>query len=175
MRDPSSAYADLQSKRYRPYTNRWQSKESNTDMSSGYKINKEIKVKAHKSEVWKALTTPELITHYLMGAHVLSDWKVGSKIVYQGNFNGIDFRDEGIIDILDVERRYQYSYWSKNHGTENKPENYVSISYMIMDDNDGVIIKLTQSNYKSEKIAKSMEYIWDLILGNLKMYLEEKQ
>jgi len=143
-------------------------------MSSNYKINREVRIKANKSEIWKALTTPELIKQYLMGANAISEWKVGSKIVYQGNFNGIEFRDEGIIDILDFEKRYQYSYWSKNHGTENKPENYVSISYMIIDDNDEVILKLTQSNYKSRKIAEGMEQIWDLILGNLKMYLENK-
>jgi uncharacterized protein YndB with AHSA1/START domain len=143
------------------------------NMSLDYKINKEIRIKTNKSELWKALTNPELIKQYLMGTNVISEWKEGSKIVYQGNFNGIDFKDEGVIDILDIEKRYQYSYWSNNHGTENKPENYVSILYDITENNEEVILEVTQSNYKSKEIADGMEQIWELILSNLKMFLEE--
>jgi uncharacterized protein YndB with AHSA1/START domain len=142
---------------------------------SGYKINKEIRIKATKTELWQALTTPALIKQYLMGANAISQWEVGSKIVYQGEFNGIEFRDEGIIDILDVEKRYQYSYWSHNHGTENKPENYVSICYLIVPNKEDVSLKVTQSNYKSKEIAEGMDQIWDLILGSLKKFLENKQ
>lgn len=107
-----------------------------------------------------------------MGANAISEWNEGSKIVYQGNFNGIEFRDEGIIDIFDFESKYQYSYWSKNHGTKNLPENYVSISYQIEGRNNEVILRVVQTNYQSKEIAENMNQIWNLILNSLKELLE---
>lgn len=94
-------------------------------------INKTSYVVADKSKVWEALTNPVVIKQYLFGAEVISDWKVGSKIIYSGIFNGIEFKDEGKINILDFERQFQYSYWGANHGTENILENHVTISYFI--------------------------------------------
>ncbi len=143
-------------------------------MNTSFNIKKEIRINANKSELWKTLTTPALIKRYLMGANATSEWKMGSKIIYQGVFNGIEFRDEGVIDILDYESKYQYSYWSKNHGTDNIPENYVTISYLIVENDNEVILKVNQSNYKLKEIAESMNQIWDLILGNLKTLLEKK-
>ncbi len=131
-------------------------------------------INADKSKVWEALTNPELIKQYLLGADVKSDWKPGSKISYIGNFNGIDFRDEGEINILDFEKQFQYSYWSANHGTVNIPKNHVIISYTITATNGGTKLELTQSNYKSKEVAEGMNYIWDLILGSLKKLVETK-
>ena len=142
-------------------------------MTTGLTINKTINIMADKSKVWEALTNSNIIKQYLFGAEVNSDWKVGSKIIYSGNFDGIEFRDEGIINVLDFEKVFQYSYWSANHGTENIPENHVVISYDIISTDTGTTLELTQKNYKSKEIAEGMNYIWDLILGNLKKLIEE--
>ncbi len=143
-------------------------------MTTDLTINKTINITADKSKIWEALTNPELIKQYLLGANVKSDWKVGDKIIYSGKFNGIEFRDEGEINILDFEKQFQYSYWSANHGTENIPENHVIISYNITPTNGGTKLELTQTNYKSKEIVEGMNHIWDLILGNLKKLVETK-
>ena len=143
-------------------------------MTPGLTINKTINIAAGKSKVWEALTNPKFIKQYLPGADVKSDWKVGSKIIYSGIFNGIKFKDEGEINILDFEKQFQYSYWSANHGTVNIPKNHVIISYTITATNGGTKLELTQSNYKSKEVAEEMNPIWDLILGNLKKLVETK-
>ena len=137
-------------------------------------ISRIINISADKSKVWEALTDPVLIKQYLLGAEVISDWKVGSKIIYSGIFNGIEFKDEGKINILDFERQFQYSYWSANHGTENILENQVTISYFITPIDTGVKLGVTQTNYKSKEIEEQMNHIWDLILGNFKNVVEGK-
>jgi hypothetical protein len=42
--------------------------------------------------VWKALIDPEIIKEYLFGRTVISDWKVGSQILYRGEC----IRDQGL-------------------------------------------------------------------------------
>jgi len=137
-----------------------------------YSVTKSITIHTTKEKLWKALVTPEMIERYLMGARVSSDWKVGGEIVYQGEFNGVQFRDEGIIDIMDVEKEFKYSYWSANHGTTKSKENFVSISYKIEMIGHEVNLAVNQTNYKSKQLADGMNQIWDLILGNLKKFLE---
>ena len=137
-----------------------------------FSIKKSINIDTTKDELWKALVTPEIIEMYLMGTKVSSDWKVGSKIVYQGEFNGIHFCDEGIIDLIDTENEFKYSYWSENHGTIKSRENFVSISYKIENKEDHVKLVVNQTNYKLKEIALAMNQIWDLILNNLKRTLE---
>ena len=40
-----------------------------------------IHINAPLGKVWEALVHPELITQYLFGTTVVSDWKVGSPII----------------------------------------------------------------------------------------------
>lgn len=41
-------------------------------------------VNAPIARVWEALTKPEIIKQYMFGANVVSDWRVGSSIVWKG-------------------------------------------------------------------------------------------
>ena len=138
-------------------------------------IRKTINIKSNKSKVWDALTNPKLVTQYLFGATVKSEWIVGSKIVYEGSFNGINFKDVGFINCLDFEKEFKYSYWSANHGTENIPENYVTVSYFITEDNTETKLDITQTNYKSKEIAEATNQIWEIILNNLKTLVEKNK
>jgi len=45
-------------------------------------------VNAPASKVWDALTNPAIIKQYMLGTQVTSDWKVGSSIVYKGEWQG---------------------------------------------------------------------------------------
>ncbi len=137
-------------------------------------IKKEIQLKAPASKVWEALTNPDLVRQYLVGAEVISDWKVGSKIVYCGSFNGIDFRDEGEITIFEPDKQFQYTYWSENHGTENVKANHVVLTYTLSESNYGTLLSVSQENYQSKEIADAMKNIWDLILGKLKDVVENQ-
>lgn len=43
-----------------------------------------VQINADVSRVWEALTTPEIVKKYFFGVDVITDWKVGSPIVYKG-------------------------------------------------------------------------------------------
>jgi uncharacterized protein YndB with AHSA1/START domain len=143
-------------------------------MNSELKIRKSILISAPISKVWSALTDPDLVKQYLVGAEVISDWKVGSKIVYCGSFNGVDFKDEGEITQLEPGGKFQYTYWSANHGTENIKENHVVLTYSLSKTENRTLLIVEQENYQSKELAAAMIHVWDHILGNLKELLEKK-
>ncbi len=64
-----------------------------------------INIEAPATNVWKVLTTPELIRKYLMGTTVTTDWQEGSAINYDGEHNGEKYHDKGKI-LKVIHHRY---------------------------------------------------------------------
>src|SRR5690242_15341077 len=83
-----------------------------------------VSIKATPQQVWKAITTPSSIEKYLMGTHVTSEWKEGSPITYEGEYNGRKYHDKGTIRKFEPGKVFQSTYWSSIGGKEDKPENY---------------------------------------------------
>lgn len=131
-----------------------------------------ITINAPASEVWMALTTPELIEKYLMGTHVTSDWKEGSPITYEGTYNGKSYHDKGVIKKLVPEQLLQSTYWSSMGGKEDKPENYNLVTYRLSAQHGGTTVTLTQNNVLSEKEKEHVTGNWNAVLQKLKEVVE---
>ncbi|HEY5584194.1 MAG TPA: SRPBCC domain-containing protein [Ruminiclostridium sp.] len=58
---------------------------------------KSIEINAEPSRVWDVLTDPKIISEYLYGTETITDWKVESEIIFQGEFKGQKYRDMGVI------------------------------------------------------------------------------
>jgi len=87
-------------------------------------VKKTLEIKADTLKVWDALINPEKIKHYFFGIDVISDWKVGSPILFQYEMEGKEFKDKGNILAIEAGRLLQYNYWSSYSGLEDKLENY---------------------------------------------------
>jgi len=133
-----------------------------------------VSINAGKSKVWKALTTPELIKKYLMGTNVTSDWKEGSAITYQGEYNGKTYQDKGVIKTFEPEKVLQSTYWSSMGGKEDKPENYNLVTYKLSEAGDKTIVMLTQDNVQSEKEKEHVTQNWNMVLKKLKEVAENE-
>jgi len=138
-----------------------------------FTVKKTIFVDVAPELVFDALTNSEEITKYFPLKEVVSEWKVGSEVLYKGEINGQNFSDFGVIEILTRPNKYKYTYWSDNHGTERTPENHLSITYVISKNGDGTKLELEQSNLKSKEMFQMMdEVVWDSLLNNLKNHVE---
>ncbi|MCP5076912.1 MAG: SRPBCC domain-containing protein [Psychromonas sp.] len=138
-------------------------------------MNKQIIINAPKSTIFDALTIPEKIMQYFPLKQVKGDWKVGGKVEYIREIGGITSTDFTYIEVLDKPSRFQYSYWNHNHGTENRPENHLTICYQLSKHENGTLLSLTQSNIQNPKMYKQMNTtIWDYLLGTLKEFAENK-
>lgn len=111
-----------------------------------------IEVNAPAEKVWQVLTTPELIKEYLFGTNTITDWKPGSEIIFQGEYEGKQYRDKGIILENELNRKISYSYWSGFSGLEDKPENYSTVTYTLEPvENGKTKFTWTQKGFSNEK------------------------
>ena len=80
---------------------------------------------------------------------------------------------KGIIKEKEKNKHLKYNYWSSMSGIENKPENYVDISYDLKEEHGKTILTITQENVPTEEMKKHSEQNWNTVLDNLKKMLEK--
>ena len=115
-------------------------------------VSKSIVINAELPKVWNALTNPEIIKEYLFGTETLTDWKVGSEIIFQGEYQGQKYRDKGVILENILHRRLRYSYWTGFSGLEDKPENYSIVTYTLTKkDENTTELNWTQQGFANEE------------------------
>ncbi len=131
-----------------------------------------ILVKASAAHVWHALTAPEIIKKYFFGADVITDWKVGSPIVYRGVWEGRAFEDKGMVLQVEVGRLLVVTHWSPLSGMADVAENYHTVSYELSALDSGIQVTITQDNNATEDERKHSEQNWQMVLQGLKKLLE---
>ncbi len=139
---------------------------------TSFKVKKQIDIKASKEKVWDALTNPMVIKQYLFGTEAISDWKVGSTLIFRGGYDGVDYADKGIIKQFEVGEIFQYTYLSSFSGLEDKDENYHLISYILEDTIHGISLNLIHENIQDEKARKHADKNWDFVLKEIKEITE---
>lgn len=141
-------------------------------MKSTLTAKAEVIINAPAMDVWKAITTPETIRQYLMGTNVKTDWKAGSPISYEGEYNGKAYHDKGTIQKIEPGKIFQSTYWSSMGGKEDKPENYNVVTYTLDEQGDKTHVTLTQDNVKDEAEKEHTTGNWTMVLGKLKEIVE---
>ncbi len=131
-------------------------------------------IKAPIDKVWDALTTPEIIKQYFFGTHLTTDWKEGSPMYFQGEFQGIKYEDKGVVKKFTPKKHITYSYWSVFSGQPDQPENYQLVSYDLNEVEGGTEIVVKQSNLKedTETHKDHVRANWKMVLEGLKQLVE---
>src|SRR5207302_1274 len=87
-----------------------------------------VTIQAPMAQVWDALTNPDKVRKYLHGTNLVSDWKEGSPISWKGEWKGQSYEDKGKVLEIDPPRHLKYTHWSPMGGSEDKPENYHTLT-----------------------------------------------
>lgn len=141
-------------------------------MANQINLETSITINARISQVWNALIDPELISEYFFGTEAISTWEVGEPILFKGIWEGMPYEDKGIILKMDVEKEFQYSYWSSFSGTEDVPENYAIITYRVVTKGKGTVLTVVQTGFKTEEQKEHAKQNWNMVLENIKSILE---
>lgn len=132
-----------------------------------------IKIQSTPEKVWDILINPKKIKEYLFGTEVLTNWKIGSPIVFQGEYNGQQYEDKGNVIENTKNELLKYNYWSEFSGLEDKPENYSLVTYKIENLNDNSV-KFTwlQQGFASEEGKSHTEQGLQSMLEKIKELAE---
>lgn len=133
-----------------------------------------ILINSTSQRIWDVLTNPKEIKIYLFGTKVTSDWKKGSPISFEGNYDGHIYHDKGIIIDNQPMQLIKYSYWSSFSGLEDKAENYAIVSYKLEEKKNNVYrFTWRQQGFTSEKCKCHTEQELITMLKKIKKIAEE--
>lgn len=129
-------------------------------------------IKAPVAKVWTALVTPDQIKQYMFGTNVVTDWKVGSPIVWKGEWQGKAYEDKGTILKLEKEHVLQYSHFSPLSDEPDPSENYHTVTVELSGEGQQTTVTLTQDNNENEEAREHSEKNWQMMVDSLKKFLE---
>jgi uncharacterized protein YndB with AHSA1/START domain len=139
-----------------------------------------INIEVSAAEVWDALTNPQQTKKYMFGCETVSDWKIGDSLLWQGNYEGNDMVFvKGSIADIQPGKFLAYTVIDPNSSIEDIPENYLTVTYELIQEEDHTILNVTQGDYS--KVADGERRFqeaynngegWNPILVQIKKMLE---
>lgn len=141
-------------------------------MNKNLFVSKTIQIDSPREVVWCVLTQPRYVKQYLYGADLLTDWQVGSPVLFRGEFEGHAWQDKGTVLTWEPPGRLEYSYYSGTCGLDDRPEHYAMVTYELNDAAGSSLLRVRQQGYPSEESRNSSDAGWDGVLGQIKALAE---
>src|SRR5260221_9638185 len=120
-------------------------------MSQSLIVKNTITIDAPAVKVWNALTNPEQTKRYMFGCEALSDWKVGSPLIWKGNFDGVELiAVKGSIVEIQPGKFLAYTAIDPNNASiPDLPENYLTVTYDLSEEGGETLLTATQGDYNT--------------------------
>lgn len=118
-------------------------------MSEPLIVKNTITINAPAAKVWDALINPEKTKVYMFGCETVSDWKVGSPLIWQMEYEGKPFIPvKGEIVKIYPNQLLEYTVIDPNSATvPDIPENYLNVTYILEESNGQTQLTVTQGDY----------------------------
>lgn len=111
-------------------------------------IKNTIVINAAAPVVWNALTNPEETKKYMFGCETVSDWQVGSPLLWKGIYEGKEmvFVKGSIVEI-NPGKFLAYTTIDPHANIDDHAENYLTVTYSLTEENGQTILTVTQGDY----------------------------
>ncbi|HMH22687.1 MAG TPA: SRPBCC domain-containing protein [Puia sp.] len=117
-------------------------------MSQPLIVRSSIVIDAPTARVWDALVNPAQTKKYMFGCEALSDWKPGSPLLWQAEYEGKPMVFvKGIIVKIDPGKLLAYTTIDPNSGMEDIPENYVTVTYRLSEEKGQTLFTVEQGDF----------------------------
>jgi len=113
-----------------------------------------------------------MIKKYMFGSHVVTNWRPGAPIVWEGEHDGEQYEDRGEIIGIEPPRHLEMTHFSAMSGKEDRPENYHRLVYELEGIDNMTLLTLSQDNNASEDEAEHSRANWENMLSGLKDVVE---
>ena len=143
-------------------------------MTRGFEAIKKVTIHASKRDVWNALTNPDKVKEYMHGTEMSTDWKQGGPIFWRGEWKGRPYEDKGTVLAVEPQKLLKYTHWSPMGGSEDKPENYHTVTYELAGEDGETTLTLKQDNNATQEEADKMANDnWGPVMDGLKAVAEK--
>lgn len=117
-------------------------------MSNPKVIKNSIRISAPATSVWDALTNPKQTKKYMFGCEAVSDWKIGSPLLWKGVYEGKEmvFVKGNIVD-LKPETLLAYTVIDPHSTIPDIPENYLTVTYNLSFEKGFTTLTVTQGDF----------------------------
>jgi uncharacterized protein YndB with AHSA1/START domain len=134
-------------------------------------------IDAPPSEVWRALTDPDVMKQWIaepvMGIEINTDWKVGSPIIVKGRHNSVDFENKGTILQFEPYSILRYSHLSSISRLLDRADNYTIIEFRLaLAEENSTSLTVNISNFPEESAFEHWQFYWRITIGVLKRFIE---
>lgn len=145
-------------------------------------IKNTIAINAPIDKVWDALVNPTQTRKYMFGCETVSDWKLGSDLLWKGEYEGKEMIFvKGTIVKIEPGRYLAYTTIDPNSTIDDTSENYLTVTYELKPQGGQIILTVTQGDYSTvaegeRRYAESYNdgLGWQPILEAIKKIVKEK-
>jgi uncharacterized protein YndB with AHSA1/START domain len=138
-----------------------------------------VTINAAPSKVWQALVKPELTKKYMFDCEAISDWKIGSPLLWNGVVDGKEITFvKGRVVAFEPHKRMQFTVFDPNASYADIPENYTTVTYDLSERDGKTVLSVKQGDFATvadgEKRYKETagEGGWGGVLKKLKEVIE---
>ena len=141
-------------------------------MSGDYTATSATTVNATPDRVWEVITDPAAVKEFMFGATLDTDWKVGSPIRWNGEWEGKPYQDKGTILAVEPGRKLVHTHFSPLSGQPDEPANYHTLEWTLEDHGGATRLTLAQDNNPTEEAAAHSQAMWDKLVADVKAIAE---
>ncbi len=118
-------------------------------MENSLIVKSEILINATAEKVWDVLTNPAQTKKYMFGCETVSDWKVGSELLWRGEWEGevMVFVKGLIVEIVPNKKLAYTTIDPNNTAIADIPVNYLTVTYQLENQGNKTLLIVTQGDY----------------------------
>src|SRR5918995_3751638 len=131
-------------------------------MKTDISTSSSVAIEAPADEVWRALTTPELIKQWFFGVETETDWEEGSPIVHRGEWQGKPYEDRGEIVRIEPPHLLVHTHWSDLSGKPDSPEHYQEVTWEVSERSEGSELTISERNLPSDEAKDASGQAWSM-------------
>ncbi len=112
-------------------------------------VENSISMYAPIETVWDVLTNPEQTKKYMFGCETVSDWKLGSPLLWRGSYEGQDMVFvKGHIIAIQPPTLLTYTVIDPNADMPDIPDNYLNVTYELSAQDGTTTLTVSQDGFE---------------------------
>ncbi|WP_299287615.1 SRPBCC domain-containing protein [uncultured Mucilaginibacter sp.] len=113
-------------------------------------VKSEIVIDTTPAKVWDALVNPAKTQIYMFGCETVSDWKIGSDLLWRGEYEGQEMVFvKGKILEMEPGNLLKYTVIDPFASYPDIPENYLNVTYQLTEEGGKTKLTVTQDGFET--------------------------